>query len=72
MKNKRKARQQNEGNPGMMNQEKYYCPMHCEGDKTYDEPGDCPVCGMHLVPVNSAGHVAEGNMHHSHGGGHCC
>jgi Cu2+-exporting ATPase len=28
--------------------EKYYCPMHCEGDKTYDKPGDCPVCGMHL------------------------
>ncbi len=27
----------------------YYCPMRCEGDKTYDEPGDCPVCGMHLV-----------------------
>jgi Cu2+-exporting ATPase len=22
--------------------------MHCEGDKTYDKPGDCPVCGMHL------------------------
>ncbi len=28
---------------------KYFCPMHCEGDKTYDKPGDCPVCGMHLV-----------------------
>ncbi|MFI2742965.1 heavy metal translocating P-type ATPase [Zhouia sp. PK063] len=27
----------------------YYCPMHCEGDKTYNEPGDCPVCGMDLV-----------------------
>ena len=27
---------------------KYYCPMRCEGDKTYDRPGDCPVCGMHL------------------------
>jgi Cu2+-exporting ATPase len=27
---------------------KYYCPMHCEGEKTYDKPGDCPVCGMHL------------------------
>ena len=26
----------------------YYCPMHCEGDKTYDHPGECPVCGMHL------------------------
>ncbi|SHJ17927.1 MULTISPECIES: heavy metal translocating P-type ATPase [Flavobacterium] len=27
---------------------KYYCPMHCEGDKTYDKPGNCPVCGMNL------------------------
>lgn len=27
----------------------YYCPMHCEEDKTYDQPGDCPVCGMDLV-----------------------
>lgn len=27
----------------------FYCPMHCEGDKTYDKTGDCPVCGMDLV-----------------------
>lgn len=27
----------------------FYCPMHCEGDKTYDQPGDCPVCGMDIV-----------------------
>lgn len=27
----------------------YYCPMHCEGDKTYNKPGHCPVCGMDLV-----------------------
>jgi len=27
----------------------FYCPMHCEGEKTYDQPGDCPVCGMALV-----------------------
>lgn len=27
----------------------YYCPMHCEGDKTYDKPGHCPVCGMDLL-----------------------
>ena len=27
----------------------FYCPMHCEGDKTYDSPGDCPICGMDLV-----------------------
>ncbi|MBL0236144.1 MAG: copper-translocating P-type ATPase [Saprospiraceae bacterium] len=28
---------------------KYYCPMHCEGNKVYDKAGDCPVCGMDLV-----------------------
>ena len=27
----------------------FYCPMHCEGDKTYEKAGDCPVCGMDLV-----------------------
>lgn len=27
----------------------FYCPMHCEGDKIYNKPGDCPVCGMDLV-----------------------
>lgn len=30
-------------------QGKYYCPMLCEGDKQYPQPGDCPKCGMHLV-----------------------
>lgn len=30
---------------------KYFCPMKCEGDKVYDQPSDCPVCNMHLVPV---------------------
>lgn len=29
----------------------YQCPMKCEGDRVYDEPGDCPVCNMHLVAV---------------------
>ena len=27
----------------------FYCPMQCEGEKTYEKPGDCPVCGMDLV-----------------------
>ncbi len=27
----------------------FYCPMHCEGEKTYDKAGSCPVCGMDLV-----------------------
>ncbi|MFL9830433.1 heavy metal translocating P-type ATPase [Flavobacterium sp. ST-87] len=33
---------------------KYYCPMFCEGDKVYDEPGNCPVCGMDLVTVEAS------------------
>ncbi len=37
---------------------KFYCPMHCEGEKMYDKPGDCPVCGMNLekaaAPVAAA------------------
>jgi heavy metal translocating P-type ATPase len=31
----------------------FYCPMHCEGDKTYAKPADCPVCGMNLVEEQS-------------------
>lgn len=27
----------------------FYCPMECEGDKTYEVAGSCPVCGMDLV-----------------------
>ncbi len=27
----------------------FYCPMHCEGNRTYDKQGNCPVCGMDLV-----------------------
>ena len=52
----------------------YYCPMKCEGEKVYDKPGDCPVCNMHLVPVNGQATVAAGghramdtqDMHEKH------
>lgn len=37
----------------------YYCPMHCEGDKTYDKAGDCPVCGMDLVEAPSATRIPQ-------------
>jgi hypothetical protein len=29
----------------------YQCPMKCEGEKTYEEPGKCPQCGMDLVKL---------------------
>ncbi|HEX8875476.1 MAG TPA: heavy metal-binding domain-containing protein [Phycisphaerales bacterium] len=32
---------------------KYFCPMHCEGSKTYDKPGECPVCHMKLKKLTS-------------------
>lgn len=47
----------------------YYCPMFCEGDKTYDEKTDCPVCHMHLEEItedlvkNSTSHS---HQHHNH------
>ena len=47
----------------------YYCPMFCEGDKTYDEKTDCPVCHMHLEEItedlvkNSGSHS---HQHHNH------
>jgi RND family efflux transporter MFP subunit len=32
--------------------QKYHCPMHPE--YVSDKPGDCPICGMKLVPIESA------------------
>jgi heavy metal translocating P-type ATPase len=51
---------------------RYYCPMKCEGDKTYGSPGTCPVCHMYLVPVGEGsgetGHGPHGHKGHgSHG-----
>ncbi len=31
----------------------YICPMDCEQGKTYDQPGQCPVCKMDLEPATS-------------------
>jgi transcription initiation factor IIE alpha subunit len=39
----------------------YQCPMKCEENKMYDEPGNCPVCNMKLVPVDNKAH---GHDHH--------
>ncbi len=39
----------------------YACPMECEEDKTYSEPGTCPVCGMNLKEQVS--HSASHSTH---------
>lgn len=33
----------------------FSCPMKCEGDKTYDKPGQCPKCGMNLKEKKEPG-----------------
>lgn len=43
----------------------YVCPMHPEVQQ--DEPGDCPKCGMHLVPkaeADAAAHAGYGGHGH--------
>jgi hypothetical protein len=50
----------------------FYCPMKCEGEKTYDEMGSCPVCGMDLVE-SGEDHSHDGHDHdhdHEHDDGH--
>jgi Cu(I)/Ag(I) efflux system membrane fusion protein/cobalt-zinc-cadmium efflux system membrane fusion protein len=32
---------------------RYVCPMPSHAGIFYDQPGDCPLCGMRLVPVQS-------------------
>lgn len=44
-----KPAQKKQAKPKGMGTGVFYCPMRCEGDKTYSRPGDCPVCGMDLV-----------------------
>ncbi|OJX31722.1 MAG: copper-translocating P-type ATPase [Chryseobacterium sp. 36-9] len=47
----------------------YFCPMFCEGDKTYESDSGCPVCHMHLEKItedlvkNAASHP---HHHHQH------
>ena len=36
---------------------RYHCPMHT--DYVSDKPGTCPICGMHLVPVDKKAPTAS-------------
>lgn len=47
----------------------YFCPMFCEGDKTYNSDIGCPVCHMHLekiTPELLAGSSIQENHQHAH------
>ena len=46
-------------------QASFYCPMKCDGEKTYTENVGCPVCGMDLVETGSKD--ADSHDGHDHG-----
>lgn len=46
--------------------EEYTCPMHPEVVRS--QPGNCPKCGMTLVPRRTADADADGSGHGGHGG----
>ncbi len=49
----------------------YQCPMDCEKGKTYDKPGQCPVCKMDLKEKEAEGetdtHNHDGNSEEKEG-----
>jgi membrane fusion protein, copper/silver efflux system len=46
----------------------WHCPMH--PTYTSDGPGDCPICGMRLVPIDQPGQsAAAGHEGHDHAAG---
>ncbi|NQU80341.1 MAG: hypothetical protein HQ543_02330 [Bacteroidetes bacterium] len=62
--------QKYDNTPVAEQQNRYQCPMKCEGDKFYSEPGNCPVCNMKLVPVQPHTHTNGKTHNNNHHG--CC
>jgi Cu2+-exporting ATPase len=46
-----------------MQQQQYTCPMHPE--IIQDKPGNCPKCGMQLIPVNRVSGNSHTHQHHA-------
>ncbi|MDF1588090.1 MAG: copper-translocating P-type ATPase [Gammaproteobacteria bacterium] len=59
---------------GVENNTIYICPMHPE--VRAEQPGDCPKCGMHLVPEDevktSDEHQSHNKPESSHNQANCC
>ncbi len=44
----------NSSNSAIAESSVYQCPMKCEGEKTYQVKGSCPVCKMDIQPITSS------------------
>ncbi len=64
--NEKKSNKESKSGVESRKSTKYICPMHCEGDKTYNKPGNCPVCNMHLVAADKLQENTEKHSHHPH------
>ena len=53
---------------GTESEGQYTCPMHPE--VVSDEPGNCPKCGMHLVPLEQNGVTSHSDHSHHCSGDH--
>ncbi len=45
--------------------QRYHCPMH--PSVVQDQPGDCPICGMSLVPIEDDSKGKSAAPDHAHG-----
>jgi hypothetical protein len=54
-----------EDSTNLISEAVYQCPMKCEGEKTYDKQGSCPVCEMDLKAVEEHvhDHGDDGHIH---------
>jgi hypothetical protein len=43
---------------GLQHDKRYNCQLKCEGNKTYNQPGNCPDCNLKMVIV------VEEHLHH--------
>lgn len=53
----------NDGGENHEHHAMYQCPMKCEGDKMYEEPGQCPKCNMDLKEVEAEHNHEDGHEH---------
>lgn len=45
-------------NQEISGEDRYQCPVKCEGDKQYSQVGTCPICHMDLLKINAENEIS--------------